>query len=296
MADAGLVVARFRRHVAVEDERGEQFLCLTRGRSLNPLVGDRVTFERAGDGTAFVSAVSPRKSTLTRIDSRGRCEPVAADVTQLLIIGAPEPRVDWFLVDRYLVAAELLAAEALIVMNKCDLPDSEPESLNRYRDIGYGVILTSAKKRIGIESLADAMRGKRSVMVGQSGVGKSSLSNALLGEHVQAIGALTEKGKQGRHTTTTAVLVRLANGAELIDTPGARSYAPYIEHTGDIAQGFKEFRQLLGRCRFADCAHRAEPDCAIKAAVAGGRISAERYDSYTKLRATLEALPAPNRQ
>jgi ribosome biogenesis GTPase len=196
------------------------------------------------------------------------------------------------LIDRYLVAAQLLPAAAVIVINKCDLLNDELARLDVYRDIGYSVLLVSAKHGTRIETLAGAMEGQRSVMVGQSGVGKSSLSNALLGEQVQAIGSLTEKGRQGRHTTTTAVLVRLPNGAELIDTPGVRSYAPYIENRADIAGGFREFEQRSGQCRFDDCAHVAEPGCAIKAAVEAGTISAQRYESYAKLRAMLESLPS----
>jgi ribosome biogenesis GTPase len=293
MSESGLVVARFRRHVAVETEKQAQVMCLTRGRSLKPLVGDRVTWDSGHDGTAVISAIMPRQSTLTRIDSRGRCEEVAANITQLLIVAAPEPRPDWFLIDRYLVAAQLLPAAAVIVINKCDLIENEIARLDTYRDIGYSFLLVSAKRHTGIEALADVMRGERSVMVGQSGVGKSSLSNALLGEQIQAIGALTEKGKQGRHTTTTSQLVRLPNGAELIDSPGVRSYAPYIETRANIAAGFREFTQQAGRCRFDDCAHVAEPSCAIKAAVEAGTISAERYESYVKLRTMLESLPPP---
>jgi ribosome biogenesis GTPase len=282
-------VARFRQHFAVEDDEGGQFLCLTRGRALRPLVGDRVGWERRDDGS-IVTAVHERSSCLTRIDSRGRCEPVAANVTQLVIVAAHEPPPDWFLIDRYLVAAELMPARAVIVINKCDLEPNEPASTALYREIGYHVISTSAQRRTGLETLAAVMTGELSVLVGQSGVGKSSLTNSLLGEHAREIGALTGKGKQGRHTTTTASLLRLPGGGQLIDSPGVRSYAPYIPDSRRVATCFREFRQYADRCRFADCEHRAEPDCAVKAAVACGAVSAQRYESYFKLRATLESL------
>jgi ribosome biogenesis GTPase len=286
----GLVVARFRRHVAVEDDSGRQFLCLTRSRSLQPLVGDRVLWESQDDGSFVVAALQERESCLTRSDARGRCEPVAANVTQLVIVAALEPRPDWHLIDRYLAAAELLPARAIIVINKCDLAHADLPPLRIYRDIGYRVILTSAKRRIGLEELAAAMLGERSVFVGQSGAGKSSLTNALLGEPALALGAVTAEGKQGRHTTTTAALLRLRNGAELIDSPGVRSYAPYLDDPHAVVRGFKEFEPFVQRCRFVDCRHDVEPGCAVKAAVEAGAIARERYASYVKLRTVLESL------
>ena len=134
------------------------------------------------------------------------------------------------------------------------------------------------------------MANERSVMVGQSGVGKSSLLNALLGEQLQSVGELTEKGKQGRHTTTTVTLFRLANGAELIDSPGVRNYAPYIENRGELQHGFREFKEYMGRCRFDNCRHLAEPACAVKTAVENNQIDTRRYESYQKLGELLESL------
>ena len=292
MPETGLVVARHRRHIVVEDARGGQHACLLRGRSLSVLAGDRVEWETGKDGTAVVLEVAPRQSTLTRIDSRGRREPIAANVTQLLVVAAPAPKPDWLLIDRYLVAAELMGATATIVINKAELLEEPLQPLETYRHIGYDVCATSAKRGTGLAELEERMRGQRSVMVGQSGVGKSSLLNAVLGESLQTVGALSERGSQGRHTTTTATLVRLPGGAELIDSPGVRGYAPYIEDARDLDRGFREFRPLLGHCRFDDCSHRAEPDCAVKAAVDAGEIDAHRYESYLKLRELLESLPA----
>jgi ribosome biogenesis GTPase / thiamine phosphate phosphatase len=292
MAEAGLVIARHRRHVIVEDERGGQHLCLTLGRSLDLLAGDQVDWERRSDGTAVVKAVASRRSTLTRIDSRGRQERVAANVTQLVIVAAPAPKPDCLLIDRYLVAAELMGAAATLVLNKADLVAEPFAPLEVYRRIGYAVCLTSAKRGTGLPALERRMRTHCNVMVGQSGVGKSSLLNALLGEALQAVGELSDKGGQGKHTTTTAVLVRLPGGGELIDSPGVRGYAPFIADARDIEHGFREFAPFLGRCRFDDCAHRAEPDCALKAAVAAGAVDAHRYESYLKLRGLLESLPA----
>jgi ribosome biogenesis GTPase / thiamine phosphate phosphatase len=285
----GLVVARYRRHVTVEDEKGESHRCLTRGRSIKPLPGDEVVWHMEEDGTPIVDAIEPRRSTLLRIDAAGRPEAVAANISQLLIVTAPVPSPDWFLVDRYLVAAELMALSAAIIWNKLDLGEAESAPLGVYRSMGYGVFATSTKTHAGIDALQDAMRGQRSVLVGQSGVGKSSLLNALLGTNIQSVGDLGSTGGHGRHTTTTAVLYHL-DDADLIDSPGVRHYAPYLEETAAADRGFRDFAPYLGACRFADCRHADEPGCAVKEAVAAGDIAARRYDNYRKLADRLETL------
>lgn len=281
MDEAGLVVARHRRHITVEDDNGRQHVCLTRKR-VQPLVGDRV-FWQSADGSALVTEVLERTSTLTRIDSRGRREAIAANVDQLLIVAAAAPQPDRLLLDRYLAGAELMQIRGVVIFNKMDLLPEPPEFLDVYEAIGYPVRRTSVVARTGLDELEAVMRGRRSAMVGQSGVGKSSLLNALLGARAQAVGALSQKGGHGRHTTTTAVLYKLPGGGELIDSPGVRRYAPYIERTADVQRGFREFRPHLGHCRFDNCLHLAEPDCAVKAAVGAGEIDAARYDSYVKM-------------
>jgi ribosome biogenesis GTPase len=288
MSERGLVIARHRRHVTIEDEQQIQHRGLMRGRQVNPLVGDEVVWKPQPDGTAVVESILPRRSLLTRIDSRGRPEGVAANLTQLVIVAAPEPAPDWLLVDRYLVAVELLRINALIAWNKCELGAGALRPC--YAAMGYTVVGTSAKTGAGIDDLAARMRDQRSTLVGQSGVGKSSLINTLLGAELQTVGALSEKGGQGRHTTTTSALYRLPGGGELIDSPGVRQYAPHLEETEGLDRGFREFQPLLGHCRFDDCVHEAEPDCAVKLAVDDGRIDAERYRSYLKLRETLAGL------
>lgn len=292
MNERGLVVARYRRHAVVEDGDGNEHRCLLRGRGIKPLAGDSVEWRIAEDGTPVVEEILPRRSVLTRIDSRGRPEGVAANLSRLVVVVAPKPSPDWLLVDRYLVAAELGEIEAVIVWNKLEIAENEGAQHLRavYASIGYPVLETSAKTRIGLDALADVLRGERSTLVGQSGVGKSSLINALLGENVQATGRLSGKGHHGRHTTTTSMLYRLPGGGELIDSPGVRHYAPHIDDVTHIDRGYREFRPYLAHCRFHDCRHRAEPDCAVKAAVEAGRIDSDRYESYLKLGETLEAL------
>lgn len=291
MGESGLVVARHRRHVVVEDATRTRRTCLTRGRRLAPLVGDRVLW-RKDEGSSVVTAVLERESTLTRIDARGRREDVAANVDQLLVVTATEPKTDTFLLDRYLAGAELLRLRGGVIFNKVDLLPRAPDFLAVYATIGYPVHCTSARAGTGLDELSAVMRGRRSAMVGQSGVGKSSLLNALLGESAQAVGTLSEKSGHGRHTTTAAMLYRLPGGGELIDSPGVRHYAPYIERLADVQHGFREFRAQLGRCRFDDCLHLAEPDCAVKAAVASGEVEAGRYDSYAKMCELIRSLRA----
>jgi ribosome biogenesis GTPase len=300
MLESGLVVARHRRHVVVETPSGERVLCQSAKRNLEPLVGDQVEWTPApagvGAGVGTVTHVAPRRSTLNRIDSRGRREPVAANLDALLATAAPSPAPDWVVVDHYLVAAELGALEGAVVLNKADLLDSAPVHLDCYRRAGYAVHLTSTRSGRGLDDLAAALAGKRSVLVGQSGVGKSSLLNALVGDMSQSVGGLTAKSAQGRHTTSGTTLYRLENGGELIDSPGVRNFAPYIEDPSELQHGFRELKRLLGQCRFDNCRHLAEPGCAVKAAVEDGTVCKRRYASYERLYALVSSLNTPGRR
>jgi ribosome biogenesis GTPase / thiamine phosphate phosphatase len=287
----GLVVARYRRHVTVESERGERRICQIQRRSLDPVVGDEVTWHPAG-AEGVVTSVAARRTALVRIDKRGRPETVAANLTQLLAVIAPEPAPDWLVLDRYLAAAELAGIGAVVLFNKAEPGAAVPPRLGAYRDAGYAVCLTSAHRDTGLEALRAEMQDRCNAFVGQSGVGKSSLINALLGSELQTIGALTTKGAQGRHTTTTAVLYRLPRGGTLIDAPGVRNFAPYIDEPPELERGYREFQRYLGQCKFDDCRHLSEPDCAIKRAVAAGRIAAHRYDSYCALYALTRSFAA----
>ena len=283
MAETGLVVARFRRHALVESRAGDVYDCRILGRRLRPVVGDNVEWRRERDGTCVVRAVLSRESTLRRTDSRGRPEVVAANLSQLIVVLAPHPEPDWFLLDRYLCAAELAGLKAAIAYNKMDLVSSAPKLLEVYGAVRYSIVQTSAVDRTGLDRLEQLLVGERSALIGQSGVGKSSLFNELLGGEVQRVGRLSGKLLQGRHTTTTSVLHRHRSGGEIIDSPGVRNFAPFIERPGDVQFGFREFVSRRDSCRFDDCTHRAEPDCAVKAALGVGAINGGRYENYGRL-------------
>ena len=262
-----------------------------RGRQLQPLVGDRVDIVALEDGTWVVTAIADRKTLLQRINARGRAEGLAANVSLLAIVVAPEPTPDWRLVDRYLVAAELAGCRGLVVWNKADLsPVSSSQDADILANIGYSVVESSAKTATGLTALKRILAGELGVLVGQSGVGKSSLMNALVGQAAHTVGALSDKSTLGRHTTTATRLYHLPDGGELIDSPGVRRFAPYLENDGSLDWAFTEFRSWLGHCRYDNCAHIAEPGCQVKQAVATGTIARSRYDSYLDMRDTLAAI------
>jgi ribosome biogenesis GTPase len=260
-------------------------------------IGDRVRFVEAGEGSGQIVEVLPRNSKLSRpapVPGQRIFEQVIVSNADLVVpvFSVAKPAPKWGLLDRYLVSAEAAELPSLIVLNKLDLawknPDFEDE-IAVYRRIGYPVLLVSAVTGEGIENLKQALRGKLSVLVGKSGVGKTSLLNALqpgLGLRVKAVGQ-GELGK-GRHTTTHLEMFDLAFGGALVDTPGIREFGLWDIAAEELAYLFPEMAEYVGRCKFGlSCRHDQEPGCAVRKAVMGGTISPYRYQSYMRMREEL---------
>lgn len=285
----GLVVANFGRHVLVEDEENKQHPCVPRGRKLKLACGDRVLWTPGVSGSrSIVEEILPRESELTRPDRRGRPEVLAANITQLLVVCAPKPEFDPFLIDRYLAAAEIMRIDAAVICNKIEMQElvdtqNIPAFLEEFRQAGYSVIRTSAKLGTGLDELKSLATGHSNILVGQSGVGKSSLLNAWLPDVDARVGSLSQASGEGRHTTTVSMLHHLQGGGNLIDSPGVRDYAPHLGRDQDLSVAFIEFLEPGRNCRFSNCKHLKEPRCAVKAAVEAGAISKRRYKSYRQL-------------
>ncbi len=281
----GRVVASHGRRLEVEDRAGRRSACRLHGRRLAAVCGDDVRYSppQAGDDTGLVWEILPRRRTLERLAGNGRAEAVVANLTQLVAVAAPLPAPDWFIVDRYLAGAAWAGLAALVVFNKSELGIAPEAELESYEALGYPVIRCSARTGPGVAALAARLAAAVSVLVGQSGTGKSSLLNVLAPEALAVTQEISRATDEGRHTTTHAVLHRLASGGDLIDSPGVRDYAPPLPAVRTIASGFVELQAAAGGCRFQDCVHDAEPGCAVRAGVAAGTIRRRRFDSYRRL-------------
>jgi ribosome biogenesis GTPase len=289
------VVATFGRHMTVRAADGRVLRARPFGRSLTVVCGDAVRCQAdPRHDELHVVEVLPRRSALYRATARGGSEPVVANLQRLLVVLAPLPAPDLFVVDRYLAAATSAHIEPTLVVNKEELgiDASLAAELAVYTTAGYTTLRCSAVSGAGVEALlATIPAGAAAALVGQSGVGKSSIIARLLPGEQVAIGELVRE-EEGRHTTTASRLFDLPERRALIDSPGVRDFAPAIDSLEPRSLGFVEVERLAAQCRFQDCRHMREPDCAVQAAAAAGTFHPRRYESYRRLRRLREDLSA----
>lgn len=294
----GLVIAHYGSQVDVEcqqgNDAGQIFRCHLRANLETLVTGDRVIW-RAGNPTGVIVANQARESELSRPDMHGQLRPVAANIDYIVIVIAPLPEPHANLIDRYLVAAESVGIEPLILLNKVDLIDDANraqlnELLSVYPDIGYRVLNASTHSMDGLAALKAVLKNRTSVFVGQSGVGKSSLINALLPGVDIKVGELSKAHAKGTHTTTTAKLFHFPDGGDLVDSPGIREFGLWHMEREQVLNGFLEFRPYLGGCKFRDCKHQSEPGCELLAAVEKGKITKRRLASFESIANSLELL------
>ncbi len=279
----GQVVAAYGRQFLVELPEGGIVPCVTRGKKGGAACGDRVAIKLTSADQGVIESIAPRHSLLYRSDAF-REKLIAANVTQIVVVIAAEPAFYEELVNRCLVAAEAASIKALIVLNKSDMAEASAkamEKLEPYRSLGYPLLALSAKR--DISPLRPWLQGETSVLVGQSGMGKSSIVNALLPDVAARTQEISQALNSGKHTTTHAQLYHLDAVSHIIDSPGMQEFGLHHLSRDDITHAFVEFRPYLGHCRFNDCKHLVEPDCAIREAVAGGKISERRMESYRKM-------------
>jgi ribosome biogenesis GTPase len=286
------VIIAHGRLLRVRSDDGSEAVARAGRRDLQVVCGDRVRCEHdARHDELRVIALEPRAGALYRSNARGGSELIAANLTLLVAVVAPLPLPDFYIVDRYLCAAQSAGIDACIVLNKAEL-GAAPAALSELQGltaIGYPCVQASAADGLGLEALRALLAGHTAVLVGQSGVGKSSLLRALIPSSDAPVGALI-RDDEGRHTTTTTRLYELPGGGALIDSPGVRDFAPAIDRLLAPALGFRDIAALAAQCRFADCRHLREPDCAVRRAVEDGTLGARRYESYRRLHRLAERL------
>jgi len=279
---AGQIIAAFGRHYLVELPGGEILECVPRGKKSEVACGDNVEITRSGTDQGVIDRIAPRTSLLYRSDA-WKQKLIAANVTQLIVVVASEPSFNDELLARCLLAGHEQKLEILIVLNKCDLPQvtAARAQLAVYGKIGYRVLELSAKQDVA--PLRPFLQGHTSVLVGQSGMGKSTLINALIPAAQAATREISTVLDSGKHTTTHARLYHLNHDSALIDCPGVQLFGLHHLDFAAMERNFPEFLPYLGECRFANCSHSHEPDCAIRTATEEGKIDARRLQLFQQI-------------
>ena len=289
-----LVVATYGRRLGLRLDAGDEGTGRVKGKTIQPVCGDRVEVQAIPNEPEWlVTRILPRDNQLTRPNQRGKIEVLAANLDAIVIVVADLPVPDWYIVDRYICAAELICAATAIILNKTDLgavEESSAHALAEYAAIDYVTLRCSARHDTNLDPLLDFLASRTAIIVGQSGVGKSTIINRITACGTRETAEISETRGEGRHTTVNSVLLPLANGGAVIDSPGVRDYAPAIDKPSDAVQGFREIREAGLHCKFSNCRHLREPVCNVKADVAAGAISGRRYESYRRLLLSAERL------
>lgn len=278
----GQVVACFGRSYRIELADGTQLECATRGKKSDVACGDQVNIQKSGDNSGVIDSIVPRKTLLYRSDAHHQ-KLIAANVTQAIMVVAAVPSFYRDLINRCIAACVHAGIAPLIVLNKSDLPETAAAwaSLGPQRNLGYPVLRLSAKQ--DVSPLLPLLEGHTSVLVGQSGMGKSTLVNRLVPGAAVRVAETSLALDSGKHTTTGARLHHINANSHLIDSPGLQVFGLHHLSLEDTAQAFVDFRPWLGQCRFRDCTHRVEPGCAIDQACTAGHIDPTRLASYRAL-------------
>lgn len=281
----GQVIAHLGQGIAVEIDH-EIILCQPLRKLDAVAVGDRVSCSLTGDNQGRIEAILPRRSLLVRPNRNAKTRPVAANIDYIYIVFAVEPVCDFLLMDQYLAICENQNIAARLILNKTDLPTMAhiAEELAIYQALDYPLHQVSARQHTGLAALQQALQGQVSIFVGQSGVGKSSLTNALIPDKAIKTNTLSSTTKHGRHTTTTATLYHLPTGGDLIDSPGVAIFGLADLSANQLAHGYREFQPLIDQCRFHNCRHVHDAGCAVRQAAENGTIAMSRYQRFLKLR------------
>jgi len=280
----GLVVSHLGQGIAVEVEN-KILLCQTRRKLDTVAVGDQVMVTQSSVDQGRIEEILPRRSLLQRPSRNKKTRPVAANIDKIYVVFATEPHCDFLLIDQYLAICENKNIDAVLVLNKVDLTNIKnlEVELQQYQDLGYEMHKVSAIENIGITELKAALNNQISIFAGQSGVGKSSLTNALIPDKQLKTNTVSEITKHGRHTTTAATLYHLPEGGDLIDSPGVAIFGLADMTEQQLAWGYREFQPLLEECKFSNCRHLKDKGCAVRAAAESGKIPLQRYQRFLKL-------------
>ena len=283
MKQEGIITAAHGRHYRVELSDGEVLFCFSRGKKSDFACGDRVCVVRSSESQGVIDAVMPRRTLLFRSD-KFRQKLIAANVSQVIVVVATRPTFSEELITRCLIAAESQAIDTLIVLNKSDLVDrieQARKAIFPFENLGYPILELSA--HASVDALRPRLVGHTSVFVGQSGMGKSTLINALIPQANARTKEISTSLDSGKHTTTHATLYRLDAESAIIDSPGLQEFGLHHLSVQELELGFREFRPLLGQCRFRNCLHHHEPGCVIRDALEDRQISANRYAVFRTL-------------
>lgn len=282
------VVANHGSELTLQTKDGARITASPRKKLGLVVTGDLVRWQALDHGNARVTEVLPRKTTLARTDRQGHAKAIATNISQVLVVTAPKPPFDTLLLDRYCVAAATIGADIGIIINKTDLLDDSTSEIassieSLYRALGYKVARCCVKESNGLAQVENLLSNQISILVGQSGVGKSSILNELMPQYGIKTGGLSDNSGLGRHTTTVTNWYDLPDNGAIIDSPGVRLFS--LEHLDsvDIQAGFREISEFAARCKFNDCSHQHEPDCKVLEALKNGQIDSDRYSHFLQL-------------